>query len=115
MFTVDVGTGPIECEASLRALIAYEQAFGSDMVHDLFGRVSLSERPDPDVIDFTSFPWTRAVRALWACARARNAGVDDFESWAVQFDGRDVDLFALSATLVPELRRGLFRAGAADS
>lgn len=115
MFTVDLGTGPVECEANLRALVAYEQAFGTDMVHDVFGRVEVGGPDDPAVIDFTAFPWTRAVKALWACAKARNAGVDDFDSWLAQFDGSRVDLLSLSAALVPGMRRGLFRTGAADS
>lgn len=116
MFTVDLGTGPIECKANLRALVAYEQRFGADMVHDLFGVVRpMGDGEDDGSVDFTAFPWTKAVKALWACCKGARQGTPDVDEWLDRFDDSDVDLFELSATIVPEIRKGLFRPRAAAS
>ncbi|WP_288070768.1 hypothetical protein [Adlercreutzia caecimuris] len=111
---LDYGRGPEECRMGLKAMSAYEQEFGRDIIQDLFGRVTVRE-PEPDEegvvasVDYRDTNWTALVRALWASRRAADESVPPYAVWA---DGIDaLDLNAVSDALMPEAVRTFFHAG----
>lgn len=129
MAEIDYGNGPKQVVASVYTMMLYEQAFHSDIVSDVWGRVELT-RDDIDgasqttrrnsagdevvlTIDFTRTNWTALTKALWACEKTADESVPIYEKWAE--DVGEVDLMQLKNELLPVLNAGFFLAGAADS
>lgn len=141
MATVDYGQGEKEIIVSVKSLMLYEQEFGGrDMIKDVYGRVSVRksdvkalekldaankveeaeefvETGDSDEIlmelDYRNTNWTALIRALWACLKTADDSLPPFKEWE-QGVG-DIDLFAVSNQIVPELNRKFFRAGVSAS
>ena len=114
---IDYGYGEKEIIASVLTLTLYEQEFKSDMLQDLFGRVTLddTEMGENEIIalDFTRTNWTAVTRCLWACLKTADPALPSFETWASSLD--KVNLFNLKEELIPVVMENLFCAGAAFS
>lgn len=111
---IDYGRGPEECRVGLKAMSAYEQEFGRDIIQDLFGRVVVRGPEEEDegvvvAVDYRDTNWTALVRVLWASLRAADESVPPYPVWA---DGIDsLDLNAVSDAIVPEAIRAFFHSG----
>lgn len=115
---IDYGQGEREIAVSILTLMIYEQEFGGDMLKDLFGRVEIREDDLVDAgttftFDYTTYNWTAATKALWACLKTADDSVPSFRTWASQVG--DVNLYKAWLQLMPEVSRRLFRTGATDS
>ena len=119
-----------ELVASAHTLMVYEQQFKSGLIEDVFGRISLAgHEHDIDrngnlvVADYTIDNWGAYIKALWAMlksasdlARAEGRPYDQippFPEWSIK--ATNLDMSEVSAIVVTECQRGLFRAGAAAS
>lgn len=109
---INFGSGEKEIIASTYTLVIYEQEFGTDLIHDVYGR-HVIERPKTDddgnvlpVVDYTRFNWTSMVKALWAMLKTADPSVPPFMEWARENGG--VNLFALNNEMMEELDRGFF-------
>ncbi len=113
MATLNLKLGDIEREVPIgvSALMVYEQQFGSDMVQDLFGRVSVPAAGEGEAffVDYRDTNWTALVKAAWACLKAENGNTPMFETWAGELG--DVDLTTLAERMIPAAFEAFFRAG----
>ena len=118
---LDLGNGPVELEVSFWTLVVYETQFGSDMIGDLFGKVTATrdELEEPDAsedtftIDYTSYDWNAGVRAMWAAVKAADRNAPAYEQWCRSMT--DVNMWPLMEELKSEVLARLFRTGAAAS
>lgn len=119
---LDLGNGPVELEVSFWTLVVYETQFGSDMIGDLFGKVTATrdelaeqggEEPDTFTIDYTAYDWNAGVKAMWAAAKAANRDTPAYEQWCRSMS--DLNMWPLMEQLKSEVLARLFRTGAAVS
>lgn len=114
---IDYGYGEKEIIVSVLTLTLYEQEFQSDLIQDLFGRVSVEDTDASEneiiLLDFSRTNWTAVTRCLWACLKTADPSLPSFKSWASSLG--KVNLFDLKEELIPVVMENLFCAGASFS
>lgn len=134
IFEIEYGGSTHKAAAGLDTLTIYEQAFGSDLIQDVFGVVNVTvgdikesvrrqgiegengEKPDDEIlltIDYTKTNWTMLVRALWACVKSYNSEIPTFETWSKETEG--LDLASLNQTMLPVFNEVFFPARSGDA
>jgi hypothetical protein len=89
-----------ELTARLSTLVAYEQEFKGDLVHDLQPR-------DDGTVNYMAY-----FRGLWAMLRAADGSVPPYAEWVRKVG--HVDFNEVVAVVSREANEGFFRAGPAS-
>lgn len=127
MFEVEVGDKKLVCEVSFLTMQIYEAEFMSNIIHDLFGKVSddggeltfetaFGDDGEPDVklvgIDFTKVKWSAVLQALWAMCKTADETTPGYPTWASRLSG--ANLWDVRELIVARCGDCFFRPGAAD-
>lgn len=124
-------SGKHEAYATAWTLAIYEQAFGKDMIADIYGvidatkqRITTDETGNVMRIDYTNDNWTKNIQALWAMLYtaseigfmngeiAAKDRVPSYDEW-LKHTGA-IDSNAIAEFVIREMDKGFFRVAAGN-
>ena len=109
---LDYGKGEVDVTINAWTMAVYEQAFHSDLIGDVLGKVMLQD-DDEAIVNYGATNWTSCLKGLWAALRSTDPTFPSFDAWARGVG--DIDMNEVSRVVTEEVLRNLFRTRAGDS